>query len=42
MPAVDLLGGRVVRLEQDRYDRITAYPIEPAALARAYTTTDTP
>ena len=36
MPAVDLLGGRVVRLEQGRYDRVTAYPVEPAALARAY------
>ncbi len=36
MPAVDLLDGRVVRLEQGRYDRVTAYPDEPAALARAY------
>jgi len=36
LPAVDLLGGRVVRLEQGRYDRVTAYPVEPAALARAY------
>ena len=36
MPAVDLLGGRVVRMEQGRYDRVTAYPVEPAALARAY------
>src|SRR5690348_2083783 len=36
VPAVDLLGGRVVRLEQGRYDRVTAYPVEPAALARAY------
>ena len=36
MPAVDLLGGRVVRLEQGRYDRVTAYPVEPAALARSY------
>jgi len=35
MPAVDLLGGRVVRLEQGRYDRVTAYPVEPAALASA-------
>jgi len=36
VPAVDLLGGRVVRLEQGRYDRVTAYPVEPAALARTY------
>jgi phosphoribosylformimino-5-aminoimidazole carboxamide ribotide isomerase len=36
VPAVDLLGGRVVRLEQGRYDRVTAYPVEPAALARMY------
>jgi phosphoribosylformimino-5-aminoimidazole carboxamide ribotide isomerase len=36
VPAVDLLGGRVVRLEQGRYDRVTGYPVEPAALARAY------
>jgi phosphoribosylformimino-5-aminoimidazole carboxamide ribotide isomerase len=36
MPAVDLLGGRVVRLEQGRYDRVTAYSIEPEALAGAY------
>ena len=36
VPAVDLLGGRVVRLEQGRYDRVTAYPVEPAALARSY------
>jgi phosphoribosylformimino-5-aminoimidazole carboxamide ribotide isomerase len=36
VPAVDLLGGRVVRLEQGRYDRVTAYPVEPADLARAY------
>jgi phosphoribosylformimino-5-aminoimidazole carboxamide ribotide isomerase len=36
LPAVDLLGGRVVRLEQGRYDRVTAYPVEPADLARTY------
>jgi phosphoribosylformimino-5-aminoimidazole carboxamide ribotide isomerase len=36
VPAVDLLGGRVVRLEQGRYDRVTAYPVEPVALARSY------
>jgi len=42
MPAVDLLGGRVVRLEQGRYDRVTAYPVEPAALARAYAAAGAP
>jgi phosphoribosylformimino-5-aminoimidazole carboxamide ribotide isomerase len=36
LPAVDLLGGRVVRLEQGRYDRVTAYPSAPADLARGY------
>jgi phosphoribosylformimino-5-aminoimidazole carboxamide ribotide isomerase len=36
VPAVDLLGGRVVRLEQGRYDRVTAYPAAPADLARRY------
>jgi phosphoribosylformimino-5-aminoimidazole carboxamide ribotide isomerase len=36
LPAVDLLGGRVVRLEQGRYDRVTAYETDPVALARIY------
>jgi phosphoribosylformimino-5-aminoimidazole carboxamide ribotide isomerase len=36
IPAVDLLGGRVVRLEQGCYDRVTAYPVGPVALARTY------
>ncbi len=36
LPAVDLLGGRAVRLEQGRYDRVTTYPAAPAALARSY------
>jgi phosphoribosylformimino-5-aminoimidazole carboxamide ribotide isomerase len=36
LPAVDLLGGRVVRLEQGSYDRVTAYPAAPADLARSY------
>ena len=36
LPAVDLLGGRVVRLHQGRYDRATAYPVEPVELARRY------
>lgn len=36
LPAVDLLGGRVVRLHQGRYDRATAYPVEPVELALRY------
>ena len=36
LPAVDLLGGRVVRLHQGRYDRATAYPVEPVELAQRY------
>jgi phosphoribosylformimino-5-aminoimidazole carboxamide ribotide isomerase len=42
VPAIDLLGGRVVRLEQGRYDRVTTYPVEPAALARTYTDAGAP
>ena len=34
IPAIDLLGGRVVRLEQGRYDRATEYDPDPAAAAR--------
>lgn len=34
-PAVDLMGGRVVRLAQGRFDEATTYPAKPAeALAR--------
>jgi phosphoribosylformimino-5-aminoimidazole carboxamide ribotide isomerase len=36
VPALDLMGGRVVRLRQGRYDRATAYPVEPLELARRY------
>jgi phosphoribosylformimino-5-aminoimidazole carboxamide ribotide isomerase len=36
LPAVDLLGGRVVRLHQGRYDRATVYPVEPIELALRY------
>ena len=36
LPAVDLLGGRVVRLHQGRYDRATDYPVEPVELALRY------
>jgi phosphoribosylformimino-5-aminoimidazole carboxamide ribotide isomerase len=33
VPAIDLLGGRVVRLRQGRYDRATAYSDDPVAVA---------
>jgi phosphoribosylformimino-5-aminoimidazole carboxamide ribotide isomerase len=36
LPAIDLVGGRVVRLHQGRYDQATTYPIEPVELARRY------
>ena len=29
VPAIDLLGGRVVRLHQGRYDQATAYSGDP-------------
>jgi phosphoribosylformimino-5-aminoimidazole carboxamide ribotide isomerase len=34
IPAVDLLGGRVVRLCRGRYDRVTAFSDDPLAVAR--------
>ena len=33
VPAIDLLGGRVVRLHQGRYDRATVYSDDPVAVA---------
>jgi len=36
IPAIDLLGGKVVRLRQGRYDEVTVYHADPAALARAW------
>jgi phosphoribosylformimino-5-aminoimidazole carboxamide ribotide isomerase len=33
VPAIDLLGGRVVRLHQGRYDRATVYSNDPVAVA---------
>lgn len=35
-PAIDLLGGRVVRLEQGDYSRVTVYNDDPVAQARAF------
>lgn len=36
IPAIDLLGGRVVRLEQGSYDRVTGFDVEPERVAAAY------
>jgi len=36
LPAIDLLGGRVVRLEQGDFNRETAYEGEPGAVAAEY------
>lgn len=36
IPAIDLRGGRVVRLEQGDYDRETRYDNDPVALAERY------
>lgn len=33
IPAIDLLGGQAVRLHQGRYDQVTVYDRDPAALA---------
>ena len=35
-PAIDLLGGRVVRLREGDFARVTDYPDDPAALAQRY------
>lgn len=35
-PAIDLLGGRVVRLYQGDYDKVTVYGEEPCAAARSF------
>ncbi|MGZ9159858.1 MAG: 1-(5-phosphoribosyl)-5-[(5-phosphoribosylamino)methylideneamino]imidazole-4-carboxamide isomerase [Candidatus Limnocylindrales bacterium] len=36
LPAIDLQGGRVVRLRQGDFDRTTAFSDDPAAIARAF------
>ena len=36
LPAIDLRGGRVVRLEQGDFDRETAFSDDPVAVARAF------
>jgi phosphoribosylformimino-5-aminoimidazole carboxamide ribotide isomerase len=36
IPAIDLLGGKAVRLRQGRYDQVTVYHDRPAELAREW------
>ena len=36
IPAIDLLGGRCVRLTQGRYDEVTVYGDDPAAVAEGF------
>ncbi|MFN8621909.1 MAG: 1-(5-phosphoribosyl)-5-[(5-phosphoribosylamino)methylideneamino] imidazole-4-carboxamide isomerase [Chloroflexota bacterium] len=36
IPAIDLLGGRVVRLAQGDYDRVTVYSDDPVAMAHRW------
>ncbi len=36
IPAIDLLGGRVVRLHQGDYDAVTAYSDDPVAVAEGF------
>jgi len=36
VPAIDLLGGKAVRLRQGRYDDVTVYDEDPAARARGW------
>jgi len=42
IPAVDLLGGRVVRLRQGSYARVTAFPDDPFELAQRYAAAGAP
>lgn len=41
-PAIDLRGGRVVRLRQGDYDRETAYGTDPVDVARAFAAAGAP
>ena len=34
IPAVDIIGGKTVRLEQGRYDRKLSYDVSPVEAAR--------
>jgi phosphoribosylformimino-5-aminoimidazole carboxamide ribotide isomerase len=42
IPAVDLLGGRVVRLRQGSYARVTSFPDDPFELAERYAAAGAP
>lgn len=35
-PAMDLIGGRIVRLRQGRFDEVTTYAVEPAEALRSF------
>ena len=39
-PAIDLRGGRVVRLTQGDYDRMTVYGDDPVAVAQGFVQAD--
>lgn len=36
LPAIDLLGGKAVRLHQGRYDQVTVFDDDPPAVARRF------
>jgi len=36
IPAIDLLGGKVVRLHQGRYDQVTVYDDDPVSMAKRF------
>ena len=36
IPAIDLLGGKVVRLTRGRYDQVTVYSERPVEQARVF------
>ncbi|MGZ4431930.1 MAG: HisA/HisF-related TIM barrel protein, partial [Gaiellales bacterium] len=36
IPAIDLLGGRVVRLQRGSYDRVTGFDVDPERAAAEY------
>ncbi|MGD8826350.1 MAG: HisA/HisF-related TIM barrel protein, partial [Myxococcales bacterium] len=36
IPAIDLLDGKVVRLHQGNYDRVTVYDDDPVSMAKRF------
>jgi phosphoribosylformimino-5-aminoimidazole carboxamide ribotide isomerase len=42
IPAIDLLGGRCVRLSQGDYDRVSVYGDDPGAVAAAFVAAGAP